>query len=382
MKPRRTLFYFFPLASIGGTESVHLDILKALKDYPSATYIRYRSNVWRGQQYASSPIGMKEGEAMMHDFSKYSKTKFLSSYLEAPRFGRFIRNVYVKRLAQKINKSLNPVVIFWHRESIAFLWPYLEKHVKVIDIVHNNSNNEHADATYLVHDWVPRIDKRVLVSEGLKRWLTPLYMDSNYPDEFVNRISVIPHAVNFPTDGFITKPTNALNVTFVGRDAIEKRFALFLEIVEESESRKLPIHFHIVGPNPQDYLQLKSKHVTWYGEVSDRNQIEEVYRQTHVLLLTSSSEGFPKVIAESMAFSCVPICTSVGGIPEELTHHENALLTTAENCVAQSIVHLDYLSKDNERYHHLSKNAYFYASKHFAPKRFEHDWQQILSSLG
>lgn len=381
MSNKPTLYYFFPLASVGGTESVHGDILSALRKYPSYTYIRHRGNVWRGRDFAKSKQGLFEGKAMMHEYSNYSKLKFISPFLEAPRFGRIIRKFYTQQLAKKINRSMNPIVIFWHRESIEFLWPYLESHVKIVDIVHNNSNNEYPDAEYLVNDWVPRINHRVLVSSGLRKWLDLLYATASYPEEYKSRWSVIQHMVHFPNEGFIKKSNEELNVLFIGRDAIEKRFNLVLDIAKILESSNSNIKFHIVGPEPSRYIMESQSNIIWHGEITDRSRLSAIYRLAHVILLTSSSEGFPKVFAEGMAFSCVPLTTAVGGIPDQLCHNNNSLFTDPNDCVEQSVLFLHKLNNEPKLFHNLSKNAYLYARDNFDPKNFEHDWNELISSL-
>ena len=110
-KHKKKIYFFFPLASIGGTETVHADILDALKDYPSETYIRYRTNVWKGIEYAQSRAAYQEGVAMLPSFKLHSKVTFVSKWIESPRFGRLIRYFFMKSLIRKINKK-NTLVIF------------------------------------------------------------------------------------------------------------------------------------------------------------------------------------------------------------------------------------------------------------------------------
>lgn len=380
-KHKKKIYFFFPLASIGGTESVHGDILEALKDYPSETYIRYRTNVWKGKEYAQSRAAYQEGVAMLKKFKSSSKVTFVSNWLDSARFGRPIRYLFMKKLIWKINKE-NTLVIFWHRDSIEFLWPHLKPHVKILDIVHNNSNNDCPDAIYLLNDWVPRIDRRVLVSEGLKKWLYPLYTKSSYPEEYKSRISTIQHMVEFPIEGFIEKSSEQLNVLFVGRDAVEKRFELFLEIANRFKGLGSKIKFHVVGPDPEKYKEIALANINWYFEISERTKLNEIYRMAHIILSTSSSEGFPKVFAEGMAFSCVPLTTAVGGIPDQLKHDENALFTEKDNCVNQSVDYLLKLENEQELYQQLSRNAYLYAQENFDSQRFTHEWNKLLSTLG
>jgi glycosyltransferase involved in cell wall biosynthesis len=373
--PKCNIYYFFPLASIGGTESVHADILEALKDYPSETYIRYRTNVWKGREYAQSKAAFKEGVAMLPNFKMHSKVTFVSSWLESPRFGRMMRYFFIKKLIRKINKQ-NTIIIFWHRDSIAFLWPHIKNHVPIIDIVHNNSNNNFPDAQYLLNDWAPRINRRVLVNEGLKKWILPLYAAANYPDELANRISTINHTVTIP-DELPNKSTSVFHVLYVGREAKEKRIALFFEIAERF-SQDPRIRFRAVGI---DQPINAPQNVQCLGVITNKETLEQCYASSHVLVLTSESEGFPKVISEAMAFGCVPVVTAVGAIPEALNHGEQAILTDPFNCVDETVNFLSSFLVDRTEYETLSKKAYLYAKEEFDANRFNNEWRTLIQTL-
>lgn len=372
-----TIFCFFPLASVGGTELVHLDVLKALGASHKEIYIRYKVNPWKGMAFKATSEARNEGIQLLSSFKLHGSVTFLSSYLEAPRLGRLIRSWYVKRLARRINSCPNALVLFWHRESIEFLWPYLDSNVRIIDIVHNNSNNQSPDAHYLLNDWAPRINRRVLVNGGLKKWILPLYAAANYPDQLTNRISTINHTVTIP-DELPNKSTSVFNVLFVGRDSKEKRVELFLEITKRLAHIPF-IQFHLIGIEREVAI---GANLTSHGVLIDRAQIESKYARAHVLVLTSESEGFPKVIAEAMAFGCIPIATAVGAIPEMLSHGEYAFLTDPKQCVEETIEHIERLSQDPADFTERSKKAYFYAKNHFDSERFNVEWRALIQSLG
>ncbi len=378
--PKCNIYYFFPLASIGGTESVHADILEALKDYPSETYIRYRTNVWKGREYAQSKAAYKEGVAMLPNFKLHSKVTFVSSWLESPRFGRMMRYFFIKKLIRKINKQ-NTIIIFWHRDSIAFLWPHIKNHVPIIDIVHNNSNNNFPDAQYLLKDWSARINQRILVSEGLKSLLEVLYDNLDNKGQLIKRLTTIPHCVEFPKEGYLSKNNDKLKVLFIGRDSVEKRFELILQIAKRAADQNLPYEFHIVGPEPTKFIASEWHTIRWYGSISNRDEINEMYRNVDVILLTSVIEGFPKVLAEAMAFSVIPVATKVGDIPMQIKTNVNGFITAVDDCVNESLFHLSNIHQDPDLRNRIRENAYSYAVENFRKERFQNDWKRIIDPL-
>ncbi len=370
------LFFFFPLASVGGTERVHLDVLNALSSYPVEIFIRYKVTPWKGIAFKQSIEGKKEGIQLKPEFEAFGRLTFLSNYLEAKRLGRLIKTCYIKRLVKKINACSNPIVIFWHRESIDFLWDQLAPHVKIIDIVHNNSNNDTPDASYLLNDWVPRINHRVLVNAGLMKWVTPLYQEQHYPSTLLQRISIINHQVRIPAE-LPTKTEEVFHVLYVGREAKEKRISLFFQIAEYF-SNDPRIKFHAVGI---DQPINSPKNVQCLGVITNKETLEQCYASSHVLVLTSESEGFPKVISEAMAFGCVPVVTRVGAIPEVLNHGEQVILTDPLNCVNETVQFLSSFLEDRTEYKTLSKKAYLYAKEEFDTNRFNNEWRTLIQTL-
>ena len=91
-------------------------------------------------------------------------------------------------------------------------------------------------------------------------------------------------------------------------------------------------HLVIVGDGPERprieqrirALGLASR-VILAGHVSSA---EPYYGIASVTVLSSRSEGSPNALLESMAASVPAVATSVGGVPEIVTHRESALLVT------------------------------------------------------
>ena len=57
-----------------------------------------------------------------------------------------------------------------------------------------------------------------------------------------------------------------------------------------------------------------------------RKDLEKVYEKSHLIILPSESEGFPKVIAEAAAFGCVPVVSDVSSISQSFNSLNGFLL--------------------------------------------------------
>ena len=82
--------------------------------------------------------------------------------------------------------------------------------------------------------------------------------------------------------------------------------------------------FKIIGESKRkDYYNQKAKtispKISILGSLN-RNDIFKIYSVSHVLILLSKSEGFPKVIMEAGVFGCVPIVSNFYGISEIIDH--------------------------------------------------------------
>ena len=118
-------------------------------------------------------------------------------------------------------------------------------------------------------------------------------------------------------------------VLIVGRLSREKDHLTLLEAVSRLRSTVAP-HLVIVGEGPERsrieerVRRLKlDECVTFTGQ---QGSAEPWYGIADVAVLSSLSEGSPNALLEAMATNVPIVATSVGGVPEIVTHEESALL--------------------------------------------------------
>jgi glycosyltransferase involved in cell wall biosynthesis len=111
---------------------------------------------------------------------------------------------------------------------------------------------------------------------------------------------------------------------FVGRIEHEKGVGIVLDWLSNVELNKIEKITFVGEGKDLDCFLKKSKdlgleNIVVFTGSRTREEIQKLYKEYHFFLFPSmASEGFPKVIAEAMAFGCVPITSEVSSLKEFL----------------------------------------------------------------
>jgi len=118
--------------------------------------------------------------------------------------------------------------------------------------------------------------------------------------------------------------TSPIRLIFVGQLESAKGIDLCLEIVQKLLAH-IKVHLEVLGNGPEfDQLQAKctqlgiTPFVNFHGWVS-HELVKSHLAESHFILLPSTSEGWPKVLSEAMAYGVVPIASDVSAIPQILS---------------------------------------------------------------
>lgn len=194
-----------------------------------------------------------------------------------------------------------------------------------------NWNQKNAPVAYSFQRWLLKNQKQKVTINGL--WPNQRRQCLSFENPCLTELElelgeklVINKGLKYP-----------LQLCFVGR--LEK--AKGLDLIIEAIAALDPVNrdkigtLHLVGEgiSTEDYkkkvndLQLP---IVFHGYLS-RKDVHNIYKKCHAIVLPSASEGFPKVIAESMNYGCVPIVTNVSSIGHYIKDERNGFLIKTLN---------------------------------------------------
>jgi len=205
------------------------------------------------------------------------------------------------------------------------------------------------------------VDKCIVVSHK--------QMDELKSDIFITpEVLFLENGIEINNDQKIRNQSRIFTISMVARFTAEKNHILALQAMSILISKNIDFIFNIYGNGPlhhdvEEYIKLNnlSEHVFLKGYLHD---IEAAYTCTDLLLITSTTEGLPMTLLESMSYGIPSVSTKVGEIPNVLSEGECGLLVDFN---AESIADTIQLLIDNkDQYDLLSDNAYRHVVNHYS----------------
>lgn len=125
--------------------------------------------------------------------------------------------------------------------------------------------------------------------------------------------------------------TGSLKLLFVGNLMPSKGIIPLMQALQSNQLDDRFTEMHIVGGGKLiDEVKTLAKNVqninvVITGHIS-REELNKLYAAAHFMILPSTSESFPKVVAEASAFGCIPVTTNLSAITKKITNGKNGFL--------------------------------------------------------
>jgi len=343
-----------PFLVAGGAEKVLLDVVSGLKDEKYDFYVvttQIREHVW------------------IDKFRLYFKSIFIPS---EKIFGSRVYRQYIRNLIKRFGIK---VVILSNAPLGYEALPKLKnefKDLRVIDILHVEGWVATTDELM----WVaPFIDKRICISHRLRKFMADKYTAFGFDGKYDGRLAVIHNGIELngslkganPCSSFRKKyniPPETKIISFVGRLSPEKNVSTFVNIAIKLVNceTKQTLKFVIAGDGfemDQIRERIKSSGIEEFILLAGMvDNVAELMKDTHLLLVVSKKEGIPLVIPEALAWGVPVISTDVGAIREIIQDGVNGYLVDPNTDVTdQFVAKIGYLLTHENHYKLLSSKA-------------------------
>jgi glycosyltransferase involved in cell wall biosynthesis len=180
------------------------------------------------------------------------------------------------------------------------------------------------------------------------------------------------------------------SAVFVGRLNAWKGWEVFVRAAGQAHARVPRARFQIVGGVVQggtisqadvrsvlDAVDHSRTWLTWMGEMADgRAAMREAWLVT---VPSVRPDPFPNVVIEAMSEARAVIGSSLGGIPEMVSHDETGLLVPPDDSHALAEAMVRILS-DRSMAARLGEAGYRRVAVEFSSAHFTLAWQEVLRS--
>ncbi len=364
IKKEYETFFFFPFYHTGGAEKVHALVTQATGNQNCIIYFTKKS---QDKNFYNDFV--KSG-CTIRDISKYTDNKFLY----------FINLIFRGIITGYINKQKHPALVFNGQCNFAYkISPWIKKQVPQVELIHSFNT-----FSWIRIPFLPFISQTVMISKVRIEDHVRQYKKTGIPESFISKIQYIVNGIPLPVSVKQKDFTGNIKVLYVGRGTEEKRVYLVARIAVYSFN-DIPADFLFLG-NVEEAIPLNLKtYCKLLGHKTDPVEIDEIYHQAHVIIITSYTEGFPLSIEEGMARGCAVIATPVGDIPIHVKNNKNGFLFSSVSdealIVDEGVDFLALLYKNKKLLKKISENNRKYAYQHFSIEAFNKSYQQLFNQL-
>lgn len=172
-----------------------------------------------------------------------------------------------------------------------------------------------------------------------------------------------------------------IKLLFVGNFSKGKQPFLTVKVAEKLIEKGYNIQLDMFGDGIEfnfikDYISENkmSKNVILHGN-QPKNSIKKAFQESHFLVFISKSEGWPKVVAEAMFWSCLPMSSKVSCVPFMLGNGERG--SVVHRSTTQIIIELEkYIHQEHIYIKKIAKAKEW--SQQFTLEKFEKEIKKLV----
>jgi len=177
--------------------------------------------------------------------------------------------------------------------------------------------------------------------------------------------------------------TSKINFIFVGAFTEGKQPMLSVKVIEKLLAKNIKAQLDMYG-NGLEFVKVQKyieQHNLEENIILHGNQPKEVvkkaFQKAHFLIFISKSEGWPKVVAESMFWSCLPISSKVSCVESMLGYGTRGAIVDSDVKETEIVAIIENYFKDNNSYQKQVLNAKNW-SQQYTLEKFSLEIKKLL----
>lgn len=264
------------------------------------------------------------------------------------------------RLA-KLVKEINPDVVHTHLGAIVYniFSPILCPNAVYVHTIHNSAEKEAATGGK-ISIWARKLMFKfgrtipVSISEESLDSFYRFYGKKLHSELIYNGVSKQDISPEFDP-GF---DKNTVNLVNVARIMPQKNQLMLVRAVERLNNKGIPVNLYIVGdrdtPEGEEIQQLSLPYIVLLGKKSNPR---DYMAHADAFVLSSTYEGMPLTLIESMSVGTIPLATPVGGIVNMIETGKNGIVFDDISVDAIENGIINFLNLSDSEKTEIRKNA-------------------------
>lgn len=366
-KKNHDIYFFFPFYHAGGAERVHLQIVKATGTKNSVIFFTKKSDTKSFlEEFAKTPCVIK-------DISRYTDNKWLY----------FLNIIFRGIISGYINSQSNKPLVFNGQSNFGYkISPWIKKGIPQIELIHALNT-----FSLIRIPFIEFYTKSVTVSQEIIDKHKPIYKKYNIPERLFDKFTYIALRIKLPLARLQEKDVSQDEkiLLYVGRSSYEKRPHIVSTIARKLNLSGVLVRAVFAGDVESKIPTEDKPFCNFLGEISDEQTLRNVYLNSHLLLISSSTESGPLVFMEGMANGLAIISTPVGYIPLHIKNGVSGFVTRNleddGKVVDEMADYITQLINNPALLKKIADHNIEYAYAHFDQKKFDEEYRQLFRSM-
>lgn len=157
--------------------------------------------------------------------------------------------------------------------------------------------------------------------------------------------------------------SSVIKFIYVGAFSVGKQPMLSVKVIEKLSKQGFNVQLNMYGNGDKfteihNYIKENSLQniIVLYGN-KPKIEVKQAFKESHFLLFISKSEGWPKVVAEAMFWSCLPISSNVSCVNYMLGNGSRGSVLKPDANIEDIIIEIKRYLNDEKRYQEKVLNA-------------------------